>query len=301
MARLQAEKNKPLSTSSSLPLLLPLPASRFPLPASRFPNHPPHLQLLYPDTFTSALSRNISQRVAIVGAGAAGLTAAATLQQLGYRNVVVFESAPRPGGKCFTVEVAGAFYDLGAIQVWEREKEKEKKGTRETRGGRRRTRTTRKLTLSLSLSLQVSSAYWMVASLAAATKTPFHRFAVVPKNETAPGGSNNTATFAENVELVAGVPALAATTKRFWREITAPGMLQASENPAMAGVTFSEFAQANKFGKELTRRYGAAFFFFSSSSFFSISTFRPRFFFLFFSSLTPLSLSPLFLSLSPFS
>ena len=180
-------------------------------------------QLLYPDTAASVLSRNTSQRVAIVGAGAAGLTAAATLQQLGYKQVVVFESNPKVGGKCFTVEVAGKFYDLGAIQI--------------------------------------SSVYQLVPSLAAATKTPFRRFTEIPKSEarslnSSSSSSTNTTTptFAENVELFSGFAALAATSKRYFKQITAPGMLQASTSASMAGVSFSEFAAQNKFGTPLTQR-----------------------------------------------
>ena len=193
---------------------------------------PQTTQLLYPDTIPSALSRNTSRSVAIIGGGAAGLTAAATLQQLGYKRVVVFESNPEVGGKCLSVEIDGAFYDLGAIQA--------------------------------------AGAYKMVPGLAAATKTPFHRFSAVPKSEAVReaaaaalsglggGGGNNTgglsSSLAENAELLAGVAAVAATTKRYFREISSPGMLQASENPSLAGSTFSEFAAANKFGAPMTMR-----------------------------------------------
>ena len=170
-------------------------------------------QLLYPDTIPSALSRNTSQRVAIIGGGAAGLTAAATLQQLGYKDVVVFESDPKVGGKCLSVEIDGEFYDLGAIQL--------------------------------------SSTYFMVSSLAAATKTPFHRFYSMPKSEV--GASNSSSpNVTENVEVLAGVAALAATTKRYLREVKAPGMLQASQTASLAGVSFSEFAVSNRFGAPMT-------------------------------------------------
>ena len=197
-------------------------------PFSSPPHHfLPQTQLRYPDTIPSALSRNISQRVAIIGGGAAGLTAAATLQQLGYKSVVVLEANPDVGGKCLSVEVDGDFYDLGAIQV--------------------------------------SSAYKMVPALAAATKTPFYRYSAVPKGQQATGAAASSSSSSNgsstaglsalgSVELVAGVGALAATSKRYLREIAAPGMLQASESASLAGATFSDFAAANKFGEPLTRR-----------------------------------------------
>lgn len=93
----------------------------------------------------------------------------------------------------------------------------------------------------------------MVPGLAAATKTPFHRYSVVPKNETTVSNSTGP-TLGEGVEVLSGVAALAATTKRYFKEVTSPGMLQASVNPSMAGVTFSEFAATNKFGALLTQK-----------------------------------------------
>jgi hypothetical protein len=54
------------------------------------------------------------QRIAIIGAGAAGLTAAETLKDRGYTNVVLFERAAQAGGKCCTIDIAGKNYELGA-------------------------------------------------------------------------------------------------------------------------------------------------------------------------------------------
>lgn len=58
--------------------------------------------------------KGLSQRIAIIGAGAAGLTAAETLRQKGYANVTVFERSDRVGGKCCSVEINGKMYELGA-------------------------------------------------------------------------------------------------------------------------------------------------------------------------------------------
>lgn len=166
------------------------------------------------------------------------------MQQLGYKDVVVFESNAAVGGKCFSVEIDGDFYDLGAIQV--------------------------------------SNTYKMVPALAAATKTPFYRYNTVPKgqqqqqaaSDSSGSGSNSTglAALAETLGLYAsGVANLAAASKRYFREISAPGMLQASQSASLAGATFSEFAASNKFGAPLTARY----LFFSFSVFFFPSPVSP--------------------------
>lgn len=55
-----------------------------------------------------------TDRVAVIGAGAAGLSAAHMLRKRGYANVTVFERADRVGGKCETVSVDGRNYELGA-------------------------------------------------------------------------------------------------------------------------------------------------------------------------------------------
>lgn len=60
---------------------------------------------------------NVSKKVAVIGAGAAGIAAAQRLKEAGFR-VVVFEQR-RIGGKCQTVSCAKApgVVELGAIQV----------------------------------------------------------------------------------------------------------------------------------------------------------------------------------------
>lgn len=58
-------------------------------------------------------------RIAVIGAGAAGLTAAHTLKALGYRNVTVYEKDARPGGKVLTDHSLGFNVELGAVFVSE--------------------------------------------------------------------------------------------------------------------------------------------------------------------------------------
>jgi phytoene dehydrogenase-like protein len=56
-------------------------------------------------------------KVAIIGAGAAGLSAAHYLQQLRQIRATVFEAGDRVGGKCCTEMHGGEPYDLGAVLV----------------------------------------------------------------------------------------------------------------------------------------------------------------------------------------
>ncbi len=56
-----------------------------------------------------------TDRIAIIGAGAAGISAAYYLREKGYTNVVVFEERSRIGGKCNSVHIDGQVYDMGAV------------------------------------------------------------------------------------------------------------------------------------------------------------------------------------------
>jgi hypothetical protein len=56
-------------------------------------------------------------RIAIVGAGAAGLSVAWFLKKSGYRHVTVFERSDRIGGKCKSLTFAGRSFDLGANYI----------------------------------------------------------------------------------------------------------------------------------------------------------------------------------------
>ncbi|WEM44486.1 FAD-dependent oxidoreductase (plasmid) [Photobacterium sp. DA100] len=57
---------------------------------------------------------DLNQRIAILGAGAAGLTAAEALKQKGYQHITVFERTDHAGGKCLSVDIAAKTYELGA-------------------------------------------------------------------------------------------------------------------------------------------------------------------------------------------
>ncbi len=70
----------------------------------------------------SELQRSKEQKIAIIGAGISGLTAAHTLKKLGYNNITVFEANDRVGGKVHTVEIDGYIYELGAIFLQEKYK-----------------------------------------------------------------------------------------------------------------------------------------------------------------------------------
>jgi uncharacterized protein with NAD-binding domain and iron-sulfur cluster len=56
-------------------------------------------------------------RICIIGAGAAGLSAAYYLKQRGYTKVTVLEQSSRVGGKCRTVDFQGRSFDIGANYV----------------------------------------------------------------------------------------------------------------------------------------------------------------------------------------
>jgi glycine/D-amino acid oxidase-like deaminating enzyme len=63
-----------------------------------------------------AFARNT--RVAIIGGGPAGLTAAHYLQEEGFVDVTIFERSAEVGGKCCTaVNAQGLAYDMGAIEL----------------------------------------------------------------------------------------------------------------------------------------------------------------------------------------
>jgi protoporphyrinogen oxidase len=59
----------------------------------------------------------VNQRIAIIGAGPAGLTAAWQLKARGYTSVKLFEKNTRVGGKCCTPTINGNNYELGAVIV----------------------------------------------------------------------------------------------------------------------------------------------------------------------------------------
>ncbi len=58
---------------------------------------------------------NKTQKIAIIGAGLSGLTAAHTLKKSGYSNITIFEAEDRVGGKIWSTKIDGLIYELGAI------------------------------------------------------------------------------------------------------------------------------------------------------------------------------------------
>lgn len=54
-------------------------------------------------------------RIAIIGAGPAGLSAAMYLEKKGYDNYVIYERNNRVGGKCYSPTFNGKRYEMGAI------------------------------------------------------------------------------------------------------------------------------------------------------------------------------------------
>lgn len=62
-------------------------------------------------------------RIAIIGAGVAGLTAAEALRRRGYTNVVLYEANDRVGGKVKTLMVEDRPYELGAYITLESDDE----------------------------------------------------------------------------------------------------------------------------------------------------------------------------------
>ena len=56
-----------------------------------------------------------STRIGIIGAGAAGLSAASALEEKGYKDITILEKADRAGGKSRTVLVGGRSYELGTV------------------------------------------------------------------------------------------------------------------------------------------------------------------------------------------
>jgi hypothetical protein len=67
------------------------------------------------DKKTNGISRDA--RIAIIGAGPAGLSTAWFLSQNNFLNVTVLEKLGRIGGLCKSINVQGRSYDIGANYV----------------------------------------------------------------------------------------------------------------------------------------------------------------------------------------
>lgn len=57
---------------------------------------------------------NRDARIVIIGAGAAGITAASNLIKNGYTNVTIYESLSRIGGRIHSKKIKGNIFELGA-------------------------------------------------------------------------------------------------------------------------------------------------------------------------------------------
>lgn len=60
------------------------------------------------------MKKNETTRFCIIGAGAAGLTAAETLKNKGFKNITILEKESFAGGKCRTFEYEERIYEVGA-------------------------------------------------------------------------------------------------------------------------------------------------------------------------------------------
>lgn len=60
------------------------------------------------------MKKNLNIRIGIIGAGAAGLTAADALKSKGYTDITVLEKNDQAGGKCRSFQYEGRFYEMGA-------------------------------------------------------------------------------------------------------------------------------------------------------------------------------------------
>lgn len=68
-----------------------------------------------PDTDRCGVDDSLAgARIAVIGAGAAGLSVAHYLAERGIRRVVVFEKSAGAGGKCSSFEIDGRSHELGA-------------------------------------------------------------------------------------------------------------------------------------------------------------------------------------------
>lgn len=56
-------------------------------------------------------------RIAVLGGGVSGLTAARTLKKSGYKNVTVFEKEDHAGGKVNSIDFANHHFELGAVWI----------------------------------------------------------------------------------------------------------------------------------------------------------------------------------------
>lgn len=60
-------------------------------------------------------TREKNRRIAIIGAGASGISAALELKKKGYKHIVLFEQQDRIGGKSFSFDYQGKTFDMGSM------------------------------------------------------------------------------------------------------------------------------------------------------------------------------------------
>jgi oxygen-dependent protoporphyrinogen oxidase len=65
----------------------------------------------------SKKEKNKNLKIAVIGAGAAGISAAFRLHKKGYENITVYEKNDYVGGKVASVEYEGEMYEFGAVWV----------------------------------------------------------------------------------------------------------------------------------------------------------------------------------------
>jgi len=68
------------------------------------------------------MKKNKNDKIGIIGAGAAGLTAAETFKALGYNNITILEKNAYAGGKCLSYIYNEKMYELGAGLIAENNK-----------------------------------------------------------------------------------------------------------------------------------------------------------------------------------
>ena len=74
-------------------------------------SNPPPKGIPFPTTIPSP--RSVNDKIAIVGAGAAGIHMAYLLKKKGFQNIVVYETTNRIGGKSLTVKHRNTLHEMG--------------------------------------------------------------------------------------------------------------------------------------------------------------------------------------------
>jgi hypothetical protein len=78
-------------------------------------SNPPPKGIPFPTSIPSP--RSLDERIAIVGAGAAGIHMAYLLKRKGFQNIVVYEKSDRVGGKSLTINYRNTLHEMGTCYV----------------------------------------------------------------------------------------------------------------------------------------------------------------------------------------